>query len=182
MNSGTLSPNPWDLSLWSQNVWPYTGGTRTEDRAPQGCDPSAVSSAGMAREGFDAEALPKIKTDPSHISLLRAKNGLDNGVHFRWRRTDLTGPGVRKGDSGLPWRGYNPTEVGRHWQPPSYFYDKYMAIKGEELAPYGLIERLEKMDAAGLIPLAQERAGSADGEKITGGRSWHTPARCVDGR
>ena len=37
MNSGTLSPNPWDLSLLGRNVWPYTGDTRTEDRAPQGC-------------------------------------------------------------------------------------------------------------------------------------------------
>ena len=52
-NSGTLSPNPWDLSLSGQNVWLYTGGTRTEDKAPQECDLSADSSAGMARGGFD---------------------------------------------------------------------------------------------------------------------------------
>ena len=57
-NSGTLSPNPWDLTLSGQNVGFYTGGTRTEDKAPQGCDLSADSSAGMARGGFDAEAVP----------------------------------------------------------------------------------------------------------------------------
>jgi hypothetical protein len=48
LNSGTLSPNPWDLTLSGQNVWPKLEGTRTEDKAPQGCDLSAASSAGMA--------------------------------------------------------------------------------------------------------------------------------------
>jgi hypothetical protein len=49
LKSGTLSPNPWDLTLWGQNVWSKLEDTRTEDRAPQGCDLSAASSAGMAR-------------------------------------------------------------------------------------------------------------------------------------
>ena len=49
LKSGTLSPNPWDLTLSGQNDWQYNQGTRTEDKAPQGCDPSAASSAGMAR-------------------------------------------------------------------------------------------------------------------------------------
>ena len=83
LNSGTLSPNPWDLSLSRQNGWLYTGDTRTEDKAPQGCDLSAASSAGMAMGGFDAEAAPNSNSDPSNISLLRAKNGLDKGVHFK---------------------------------------------------------------------------------------------------
>ena len=83
LNPGTLSPNPWDLSLSGQNVWHYTGDTRTEDKAPQGCDLSADSSAGMATGGFDAEAAQNSNSDPSKISLLRAKNGLDNGVHLR---------------------------------------------------------------------------------------------------
>jgi hypothetical protein len=83
-DSGTLSPNPWDLTLSRQNVWCTVEGTRTEDRAPQGCDPSAASRAGMARDGFDAGAVPKTtKQTPPDISLLRAKNGLDNGVHFK---------------------------------------------------------------------------------------------------
>jgi hypothetical protein len=58
LDSGTLSPNPWDLSLSGQNVGIYTGDTRTEDKAPQGCDLSADSSAGMATGGFDVEAAP----------------------------------------------------------------------------------------------------------------------------
>ena len=87
LNSGTPSPNPWDLTLSRQNVWNYTGGTRTEDRATQGCDLSAASSAGMARDGFDAEAAPNHNSVPSHFSLLKTKNGLDIGVHFKGRLT-----------------------------------------------------------------------------------------------
>jgi len=36
----------------------------------------------MATGGFDAEVALNSNSDPSNISLLRAKNGLDNGVHF----------------------------------------------------------------------------------------------------
>ncbi len=90
LKSGTLSPNPWDLTLSGQNGWSYTGGTRTEDRAPQGCDPSAASSAGMATGDFDAEAAPKhTDFDPSEANLLRAKIGLDKGVHFSRDPTGL---------------------------------------------------------------------------------------------
>src|SRR3954453_19958061 len=46
LNSGTLSPNPWDLTLLGQNVWPKLEGTRTQDQPPQGCALSAASSAG----------------------------------------------------------------------------------------------------------------------------------------
>jgi hypothetical protein len=83
LNSGTPSPNPWDLTPSGQNDWFYTGGTRTEHKAPQGCALSADSSAGMAESGFDADAALNSNSDPSSINLLRAKNGLDNGVHFK---------------------------------------------------------------------------------------------------
>lgn len=33
----------------------------------------------------------------------------------RWKSTDLTGAGVRYGETGLPWRGINVTAKGRHW-------------------------------------------------------------------
>src|ERR1019366_5748192 len=61
IESGTLSPNPWDLTPLGRNVWCTVEGTRTEDRAPQGCDPSAGSRAGMARGGFDPETAPKLQ-------------------------------------------------------------------------------------------------------------------------
>lgn len=32
-----------------------------------------------------------------------------------WRRSDLTGAGIRFGETGLPWRGIDVTAKGRHW-------------------------------------------------------------------
>lgn len=84
----------------------------------------------------------------------------------KWRRTDLTGPGIRKGDSGLPWRDFDPTLRGRHWQPASYFYDKYKTLSGEDLAQYPLIERLEKLDSIGLIHWPQKRGGMPQGKRL----------------
>ena len=83
----------------------------------------------------------------------------------RWRRTDLTGPGTRKGDSGLPWKDYDPTDRGRHWQPPSYFYEKYHSIVGEDLAQYGLIDRLDKLEEAGLIHRPKKEGGMPQGKR-----------------
>ncbi len=49
----------------------------------------------------------------------------------RWKRTDLTGAGVRHGETGQVWRGIDITAKGRHWAyPPSY---------------------LDKLDAAGKV-------------------------------
>ncbi len=33
----------------------------------------------------------------------------------RWKRTDLTGAGISRGESGKPWRGIDVTAKGRHW-------------------------------------------------------------------
>lgn len=36
-----------------------------------------------------------------------------------YRLNELTGAGTRSGDSGQPWRGYDPTTKGRHWAIPA---------------------------------------------------------------
>jgi DNA methylase/Restriction endonuclease len=77
----------------------------------------------------------------------------------RYRPVLLTGPGRREGDSGKPWRHYDPTRSGRHWQPASYVYDKYREITGEELSAYPLIERLDKLDEIGLIHWPEKAEG-----------------------
>ncbi|HUO06401.1 MAG TPA: DNA methyltransferase [Candidatus Binataceae bacterium] len=71
--------------------------------------------------------------------------------HGKYRTVLLTGPGTRTGDSGTPWRGYDPTTSGRHWQPASFLYDKYRKLTGNDLATYPLIQRLDKLDEIGLI-------------------------------
>ena len=36
----------------------------------------------------------------------------------RYRRDNLTGPGTSDGEAGKPWRGWNPTDIGRCWSVP----------------------------------------------------------------
>lgn len=81
----------------------------------------------------------------------------DTDERGRYQSVALTGPGTRTGDSGKPWRGYDPTDVGRHWQPASYLYDKYRALTGQDLVQFPLIERLTKLDEAGLIHWGKEK-------------------------
>ena len=36
----------------------------------------------------------------------------------------LTGSGTRKGESGKPWRGFDPTAKGRHWAIPGKIWEE----------------------------------------------------------
>lgn len=87
---------------------------------------------------YDAEYL-------GHFKKIDEKTGL------QFQDVALTGPGTRQGPSGQPWRGHDPTPKGRHWQPASYLYTKYRELTGEDLAQYEFIQRLDRLDAVGLI-------------------------------
>jgi len=80
-DSGTLSPNPWDLTLSRQNVLNWTA---LERRIGLRRDATRAPIQGPEWQGA-APILESSQTQPqtsSEISLLRAKNGLDNGDHF----------------------------------------------------------------------------------------------------
>ena len=42
----------------------------------------------------------------------------------RWEPGELTAPGIRRGETGEPWRGFDPTMMGRHWSRPPAELDK----------------------------------------------------------
>ena len=68
----------------------------------------------------------------------------------RYRLVTLTGAGVTKsGDSGLPWRGVNPTDSGRHWAVPMQALRQ--AYPGVKLDDFSTQEKLDLLDAAGLV-------------------------------
>jgi len=77
----------------------------------------------------------------------------------RWKRGDLTGPGVRAGECGLAWRGVDVTAKGRHWQPASYVYEKYKRMTGEDLAQLPFLERLDRLDEVGLLHWPERDGG-----------------------
>ena len=67
----------------------------------------------------------------------------------RYRLVTLTGAGTRAGDSGKPWRGVNPTSVGRHWAVP---LGALKAIADEQnIQTLSTQEKLDLLDSAGLI-------------------------------
>jgi len=57
-----------------------------------------------------------------------------------YRLVTLTAAGVRKGYSGKPWRGVNPTDVGRHWALP------VKAIESLTNSIYKSLSTQEKLD------------------------------------
>ena len=76
-----------------------------------------------------------------------------------YRLSDLTGPGTRAGDSGEEWRGVNPTDYGRHWEPP---HDR--ALPNWFKFPLGwsalsVRARLELMQEGGLIRWPKKHGG-----------------------
>lgn len=71
--------------------------------------------------------------------------------HGRYSIVSLDGPGTRSGSSGLPWRGVDPTNVGRHWEVPP---DRALPAWFDHPLGYREMtvqERLDVLDAAGLI-------------------------------
>ncbi|MFK4022351.1 DNA methyltransferase [Streptomyces albogriseolus] len=83
---------------------------------------------------------------PYESSYLQEKFGKQDPDGRRFQDIALTGPGVRSGESGKPWRGYDPTAAGRHWALPSYLVEK-----GIIAAAKSTIERLDALDEAGMI-------------------------------
>ena len=67
----------------------------------------------------------------------------------RFRIGDLTGAGIRHGDSGKAWRDYDPTSSGRHWAIPTGAIRRAgINSDFETLSPQG---KLDRLDLLGLI-------------------------------
>lgn len=67
----------------------------------------------------------------------------DDGDGRLYWRADLTAAGVRSGSSGKPWRGIDPTAMGRHWAIDR----SARSIVGD----LDTLEALDALDAAGRI-------------------------------
>ena len=69
----------------------------------------------------------------------------------RWQSSDLTGPGVRGGSSGIAWRGIDPSVNGRHWEVPP---DRTLHSSFKHPTGYSEMsvqDRLDALDAQGFI-------------------------------
>ena len=67
----------------------------------------------------------------------------------RYRLVTLTGAGTRTGDSGMPWKGVDPTRSGRHWAVPlSALQSAYPELSLRVLSTQ---EKLDLLNEAGLV-------------------------------
>lgn len=73
----------------------------------------------------------------------------DDGDGRLYWRADITGAGVRKGDSGQPWKGRDPTALGRHWALPEQVIIEL--VGGDAAKRMSALEKLDRLDAAGFI-------------------------------
>jgi site-specific DNA-methyltransferase (adenine-specific) len=80
----------------------------------------------------------------------------------------LTGSGLRGGESGLPWRGVNPSDKGRHWAVPKAIVED----SGEDMSSLSQHEKLERLLELGFIkfeegaawPIYERRLKETDGQ------------------
>ena len=79
---------------------------------------------------------------------------------------NLTAAGTRNGESGLPWRGVNPTDKGRHWALPKKFLDS-MGISGgtvqDRLDALDKLERVLWPEKEGGVPRFKRYLGEMPG-------------------
>jgi DNA modification methylase len=80
--------------------------------------------------------------DPAYVAQFYKSE--DEGGKFQL--DNLTGAGTRSGESGLPWRGCNPTDRGRHWAVPAI-----PDITQGEIKQMTVQQRLDRLDELNLI-------------------------------
>lgn len=71
----------------------------------------------------------------------------------RYRVNELTGSGTRSGDSGKPWREYDPTARGRHWAVASKL------LEGAQNGTLNTQRMLDELDRKGLVIHPRDKSG-----------------------
>lgn len=86
---------------------------------------------------------PSVPHDPEYV--VNHFKQVDSKSGRNFSAISLTGAGIRRGDSGKPWKGIDPTKVGRHWALPGDVLGS-LGVEGKTVQ-----EKLDALDAAGMI-------------------------------
>lgn len=78
-----------------------------------------------------------------------------------WADDNLTGPGIRRGDSGALWRGFDPTSKGLHWKVSAKTVESI--VGKEEAAKLSTTKKLDVLDEHGFIHWPRPRSGEGSG-------------------
>jgi DNA modification methylase len=83
----------------------------------------------------------------SHDTAHVASKYASKDEYANYMAADLTGAGTRMGDSGKPWKNFDPTKIGRHWAVPRKVPDDRVDLSGwNELSTQGKLDRLDEAD------------------------------------
>ena len=131
-------------SFWADITWKRT--SAHNDRL-FGSESDTLLMYGGAKQNPDAV---RVALDEKNVS---SKYRYHDG-RGRYRTGDLTGAGTSAGESGEPWRDFDPTSIGRHWAAPKT--GKYARYLNEVLLPdyleiEGVHARLDALDKAGMV-------------------------------
>lgn len=77
----------------------------------------------------------------------------------RYLTDNLTGPGLRKGPSGQPWKGFDPGIKQRHWELPPDRSLPHWFMFPDHYAEMTVQQRLDVLDEQGLVYLSQKPEG-----------------------
>src|SRR5438477_6021327 len=90
-------------------VWRRTNSRTEKNQWPRLHDVILLYTSSRTGYTYHPLTLPGSEESTPH-TLITWSDGL------KYNTSDLTGGGVTaEGESGKPWRGYNPTDFGRHW-------------------------------------------------------------------
>ena len=112
------------------------------------------SKADGCVKNLDAVKIPMTtKTNPEYSK---------EDEHGPYRSIVLTGPGIANGDSGRPWKGYDPAQSGRCWSVPKT--GKYAEWIEKKFIPgyrsiASIHKRLDLLDECGLILWPKKKGG-----------------------
>lgn len=78
----------------------------------------------------------------------------DHGWRTNYYGNVLTGSGTRGGESGTPWRGFDPTAKGRHWAVPGALVED----SGEDMSELSQHEKMDRLYDLGNITITPGEA------------------------
>jgi DNA modification methylase len=88
----------------------------------------------------------------------------DKGYKFTSGGNVLTGAGATRGESGMTWRGFDPSAKNRHWAVPGFLVEQ---IEEDGFADLGVLEKLDRLYEEGLIEIIE-------------GQAWPQPVRYLN--
>lgn len=78
----------------------------------------------------------------------------NKGVRTNYYGNVLTGHGLRGGESGAPWRGFDPSAKGRHWAVPKALVEDL----DEDLTGFSQHEKMDRLFEMGFITITPGQA------------------------